>query len=255
MPPKTIDQMLKTQFSAKHVTSLLRHFQLLVDDYQKQDWPDSIAKSGKFVEAVLKALWVHAGEVVPAGKDFKAGTIMDQLPSKTTLRDSLRLTVNRSCRFVYEVASNRGGRHDADEIEANEMDAAAVVANCSWILGELLRYSQKGLDLAQAKAAVESVTRRKYPFAEEIDGRVYVDIATSAREAALLILWVSYPGRVKVDALVEQVSRHGYKKANSNIAVARIKTLVDDSNGLLKLRNTGLREAERLIDTAEGKKR
>ncbi|MFZ1938283.1 MAG: hypothetical protein WAU67_04240, partial [Terracidiphilus sp.] len=61
--------------------------------------------------------------------------------------------------------------------------------------------------------------------------------------------------RVKVDALVEQVSRHGYKKANSNIAVARIKTLVDDSNGLLKLRNTGLREAERLIDTAEGKKR
>lgn len=179
---------------------------------------------------------------------------MDQLPNKATLRDSLRLTVNRSCRFVYEVASNRGGRHDADEIEANEMDAAAVVANCSWILGELVRYSQKGLDLAQAKSAVESITRRKYPFAEEIDGRVYVDIATSAREAALLILYVRYPGRVQADALAEQISRHGYKKANSSTAVVRIKTLVDDSNGSLKLRNTGLREAERLIEAA-GKKR
>lgn len=175
---------------------------------------------------------------------------MDQLANKVTLRDSLRLTVNRSCRFVYEVASNRGGRHDADEVEANEMDAAAVVANCSWILGELVRYSQKGLDLSQAKAAVESITRRKYPFAEEIDGRVYVDIATSAREVALLILYVSYPGRVRVDALVDQVVRHGYKRANSNIAVTRIKTFVDDSNGLLRLRNPGLREAERLIDTA-----
>jgi hypothetical protein len=99
------------------------------------------------------------------------------------------------------------------------------------------------------------VEKRKYPFAEEIDGRVYVDIATSAREAALLILYVSYPGRVHVDGLVEQVFRHGYKKANSKLAVARIKTLIDDSNGSLKLRNAGLRETERLIDTAEKRKR
>ena len=251
MPAKTIDQMLKDKFLAKHVTSLVGHFQLLITDYQRRDWPDSIAKSGKFVESVLKALWVHAGEVVPAGKNFKAGTIMDQLVNKASLTDSLRLTVNRSCRFVYEVASNRGGRHDADEVEANEMDAAAVVANCSWILGELVRYSQKGLDLGQAKAVVESITKRKYPFAEEIDGRIYVDIATGAREAALLILFVSYPGRVHVDALTGQVCRHGYTKANSNLAVSRINTLVDDLNGSLKLRNTGLREAERLIDKAE----
>lgn len=248
MPSKTIDQMLRDQFQAKHVLSLVRHFQSLVTDYQKQDWPDSIAKSGKFVEAVLKALWVHAGEDLPAGKDFKAGWIMDQVQNKVKLRDSLRLTVNRSCRFVYEVASNRGGRHDADEIEANEMDAAAVVANCSWILGELVRYSQKGMDLAQAKTVVEGITRRKYPFAEEIDGRIYVDIARSARETALLILYVSYPSRVSADALVEQVFRHGYKKSNSSTAVARIKTSVDDLNGMLKLRNAGISEAERLID-------
>lgn len=63
MPHKTTDQMLRDQFPTKHVTSLLRHFELLVADYQKQDWPDSIAKSGKFVEAVLKALWVHAGKL------------------------------------------------------------------------------------------------------------------------------------------------------------------------------------------------
>ncbi len=251
MPNKTIDGMLKEKFLAKHVVSLLRHFQLLVTDYQKRDWEDSIAKSGKFIEAVLKALWAHAGEVVPAGKQFKAGTIMNQLESKVSLRESLRLTVNRNCRFVYEVASNRGGRHDADEVEANEMDAAAVVANCSWILGELVRYSQKGSDIAQAKGVVESITKRKYPFAEVIDGRVYVDIATSAREAALLILYVSYPGRVNLDTLADQVSRHGYKKTNSKQGVSRIKTFVDDSNGSLKLRNPGLLEAEKLIDNAE----
>ena len=51
MPRRTIDQMLKDQFLAKHVTPMLRHFQLLVADYQKQDWPDSIAKSGKSRQA------------------------------------------------------------------------------------------------------------------------------------------------------------------------------------------------------------
>jgi hypothetical protein len=61
----------------------------------------------------------------------------------------------------YEIASNRGARHDADEVEANEMDASAVMSACSWILGEMVRYSQKGLDLAEAKAVVDGVVKRK----------------------------------------------------------------------------------------------
>src|ERR1700721_1419134 len=113
-----------------------------------------------------------------------------------TLPDSLRLTIPRACRWVYEIASNRGARHDADEVEANEMDASAVQALCSWILAEMVSYSQKGLDLAEAKAVVDSVMKRRYPFIEEIDGRVYVDIAESAREAAILILWHVYPKRI-----------------------------------------------------------
>jgi hypothetical protein len=78
-------------------------------------------------------------------------------------------------------------------------------------------------------------------------------LATSAREAALLILYVSYPDRVHIDTLADQVSRHGYKKTNSKQGVSRIKTFVDDSNGSLKLRIPGLLEAEKLIDNAEKK--
>jgi hypothetical protein len=49
----------------------------------------------------------------------------------------------------------------------------------------MVSYAQKALDLTQAKAAVDGIIRRKYPFMEVIDGRVYIDIANSAREAAL----------------------------------------------------------------------
>jgi len=251
VPRKDTHAMLRDQFAAKHSEAAVRHFQGIVEDYQKREWEDSITKAGRFVEAILKALWQHAGEVVPKGKDFKAGSTIDQLAGKTALRDSLRLTIPRACRFVYEIASNRGARHDADEVEANEMDASAVMAACSWILGEMVRYSQKGLDLAEAKAVVDGVVKRKYPFMEEIDGRVYVDIANSAREAALLILWHMYPKRMSEDALADLVTRHGYKRSNAEMAVNRIRNVVDDDHGNLRLRNVGVREAEELVADAD----
>ncbi len=223
----------------------------MVQDFQKREWEDANAKAGKFVEAVLKAIWRSAGEVVPTGRNFSAGGIMNQVENKMVLSDSLRLTIPRACRWVYEIASNRGARHDADEIEANEMDANAVLASCSWILAEMVRYSQHGLDLVAAKAIFDSVVKRRYPFIEEIDGRVYVDIADSAREAAILILWHVYPKRIAENDLFEQLRRHQYKKANAEMAIKRIQGVVDNDNGNLKLRSIGIQEAEELIEKAE----
>jgi hypothetical protein len=249
--PKTINQMLKDKFEAKYADAAVRHFADMLKDYRQREWADANTKAGRFIEAVLKALWDEAGEVVPKGRHFKAGVILDTIEKKMTLQDSLRLTIPRACRWVYEIASNRGARHDADEVEANEMDASAVQAHCSWILAEMVSYSQKGLDLGEAKAVVDSVVKRRYPFIEEIDGRVYVDIADSAREAALLILWHVYPKRITEDDLFDQLRRHQYKKANSEVAIKRIQSVVDNDNGNFKLRSIGIREAERLIEKAD----
>jgi hypothetical protein len=247
MANRTAAEMLKDQLPAKHANSIIRHFNGLVTDFQGRDWEDSIAKGGKFVEAVTKAIWEFSGDTVPPGKNFSAGNLLDRLSQKTAISDSLRLTIPRACRFVYEVASNRGGRHDPDEVEANEMDANAVLANCSWVLGELIRFTQHGMDLAEAKDVVDGLTKRKFPFAETIDGRIYISKAESAREVALLILYAAYPKRMPVDSLVDQVRRHGYKKANSARAVERIANLVDNKNEELLLRADGLRAAEELI--------
>ena len=253
MPDRTVDEMLKDKFvGKKHVDAAVKHFGRMVQDYQQSEWDDANAKAGKFVEAVLKALVTEAGETPASGKAFKAGTILDTIDKKTALPDSLRLTIPRACRFVYEIASNRGARHDADEIEANEMDAKAVMALCSWILAEMVSYSQKGMELDEAKKAVDGLMRRKYPFMEEIDGRVYWDIANSACEAALLILYGVYPKRMSEEPLARQVARHGYSQNNANVAVQRIRTRVDnDGHGNLKLRSLGVREAEELIEKAE----
>lgn len=242
--------LLKPTFAAKHVNSAARHFDKMVEDFQQSDWEDTSAKAGKLIEAITKALWVCVGEVVPAGKDFKVGTILDRLQNRpaTSAPERVRITIPRACRFAYEIASNRGARHDADEIEANEMDARAVFSVCCWILAEMVSFAQKGLDLTQAKAIVEGLMKRRYPFSEDIDGHIYVDIAQSAKEAALLILWTIYPRRMDKAELEASVMRHDYSDKNAKLAVSRIAPYVDDDgSGNLRLRNTGVRKAEELI--------
>jgi HEPN domain-containing protein len=248
-----LDDLLRPAFAAKHVSSAARHFDLMVEDFQKGDWEDASAKAGKLIEAVVKALWVYVGETVPAGKDFKAGTIMDRLQNKsaTAAPERIRITIPRACRFAYEIASNRGARHDADEIDANEMDARTVLSVCCWILAEMLSFSQKGLALAEAKSIIEGLMRRKFPFTEEIEGRVYVDIGKSAKEVALLVLWTIYPRRMNQTQLEASLVRHGYSHKNAKVAVSRVAAYVDDdSNGNLRLRTRGLKIAEELISKA-----
>src|SRR5881397_2149749 len=96
------------------------------------------------------------------------------------------LTAPRACRFAYDIASNRGARHDPGEIDPNQMDARAVIAVTSWIVAEMLRYAQKGtLDPAGVQELVDSLTQRQYPLIEDVDGRVYFHVrGASARDIA-----------------------------------------------------------------------
>lgn len=258
MSDKTVNELLKDVFEAKHVDAAVKHFQKMVADYQKSDWSDALAKAGKFMEAAMKALWVRAGEIVPKGKEFKVGkTIVDleRKPDAAGIPDTIKLTIPRACRFAHEIASNRDGRHDAGEINANEMDASTVVSLCSWILSEMVRFSQKGLGLEEAKKIVEGLMRRKFPLSEVIQGRVYTQIGHSAPEVAIGILSTIYPRRMPKDELVRTLKRHEFEDKNAKMALERIKKYVDfDEQDRVMLRSTGLQRVDELISEASQKK-
>lgn len=257
MADDVVLKLLKAKLPARHAMAAVKHFRDAVLEYQKRNWDDATAKAGKFVEAVLKALAEHAQVAVPRGRAFKVDVYINLLAQATTAADTVRLTIPRACRFIYEIASNRGARHDPDEIDPNEMDATSALNTSAWVLAELLRYAQKGGDLAQTAALVAGLMRRRYPFIEEVDGRVYFHVPKiSARGVAFLTLWHRYPGRVAKAELIAAVKRHRFTTNNANVAVSRLGGAVDDDGqGLLKLLTPGLREAERLIDQAEQRDR
>lgn len=217
LPASDPEQLLQPTFAVTHVRAGLKHFQAMTVELQQGAWEEAIGKGGKFVEAALKALYVHAGKTLPPARQFKAGNVMsdlERLPAGS-LDDSIRLTIPRACRFIYDIASNRGARHDPAEIDPNEMDARAVVAGASWVLAEMVRYAQTGtVDLAGVQQLVEGLTQRQYPLIEDVDGRVYFHVRdASARDVALLSLWHKHPGRTTETELTAAVIRHHFKKA------------------------------------------
>jgi hypothetical protein len=130
------------------------------------------------------------------------------------------------------------------------MDANVVMPVSAWILGEAIRYAQKGaIDPSQARDLVESLIEKKYPVVEEVEGRIYLHAKKkSAVDVGLVILDRRYPRRVSRDDLVEAIRRNGFSLANAKAAAGRMaKFIDDDGTGQLRLLAPGLKRAEEII--------
>ncbi len=249
---KEITSLLTAKFATRHVHSFVSHYNDMLNEFQKADWESAILKSGKFVEALLKGMWLHVGGTLPPARQFKVGKILvdlKQLPHGTH-DDTIRITIPKACEFVYDIASNRGARHDPDEVNPNEMDANAVVSMCSWILGEVLRYSQKGAaDINVVREQLDILIKRKYTYIEDIDGRTYFHFrGLSARNIGLLYLKHRYPVRVTATEVLDTIVRHRFSRKNGILATSRLRKVVDiDKNNKLMLLQPGVKEADELL--------
>ncbi len=241
--------LLVREFDARHVDASLRHFSAAIEKFAVRDWDGVALKAGKFIESVTKALMTYCGKTVGNLRQLKVGQELRQLEnlSGTTYSDVVRIVIPKACIFVYEVVNNRGGRHDAHDIDANEMDATAVVPVISWVLAEMVRFCGK-TDTATAAALIDELINKTYPYFENIDGRSYINIkGLRPGEVALLLLYSLYPRRVNRQELVGLVQRHGVSNTAANTAVHRLKYFIDDDDGNWKLRGIGRQEADVLL--------
>lgn len=246
-----VKAILEQKFERVYVEAILKHFVDAKKKYQESDWEGSILRSGKFVEAVTKAFLKFCGKTLPRTRNFHAGSILRSFEQEpVTIDDTIRIIIPKCCLFIYEIASNRGARHDSDEINPNEIDAGATDILSSWVLGELIRFSSKrDKNPEEAHDLVEALTGKTYPFFEEIDGKFYINIdGLSAEKTATLILYGRHPRRTSEDFLCELVERHGFSSKNAEMAFKRTKYLCDINEKGLKLRGLGRQKAEKILD-------
>jgi len=242
--------ILSLIFPRKHVEAMLKHFQTGTKEYCDGNWEGVGLKAGKFVEAASKCLMIYCGQPLPTERKFHAGPELRKLESLATFSDTVRLVIPKACLFIYEIASNRGARHDSDIIDANAIDAEAVMPLMGWVIAEMLKFSSpNAADAAEVAALIGALTQKRYPFFEEIDGRPYVNLGnTSASDIALLLMYFRSPRRIERQLLVDAIIRHGHKKKAAETAAYRIRNLVDDKDGAWQLRGLGREKAEHLLE-------
>lgn len=240
---------LVTKFKASHVDAALRHYLAADEKYVARDWDGVALKAGKFVEAVTKALMIFCGKTPTTNtRHFKAGLELRNLEGAGAFPDTVRIVIPKACIFIYEVVNNRGGRHDPGEIDANEIDAKAIMPLLSWVMAEMVRFSSVGMDLESAMELIDELTTKTHPYFENIDGRGYINVEKlKPAETALLLLYAAYPKRVTRKDLIEQVERHGASDSAAATAVHRLQSVVDDRGGNWKLRGIGRQRAEDLL--------
>jgi hypothetical protein len=248
------EPLLVPIFPARHVNAAIKHFQNAATGFGSGDWEGGIAKAGKFIEAALKAMATHCSVPFGTGRQFKADgliTALGNLPQGSH-NDSLRLLIPRACRIAYDISSNRGARHDPDEVDPNIMDANLVFPTRCWILAELIRFAQKdAVDPTRAQELVESLTEKKYPVVENVEGRIYLHARKkSAVDVGLVVLAGHYPGRVSKGELTQAIKRNGFKLSNAHVAVGRVAQLSDENKQGLRLLAPGLERAAAIIAAA-----
>lgn len=250
-----VKSILKNKFEERRILSVIQYFVSSSHEFEQGDWEASLAKAGKFIEAIIKMLWVYSGKALPSKqKDFKAGVyaqkIINEVTNAEISEDGVRLEIPRASIFVYDITSNRGARHDSEEITPNEMDASTILPVCSWILAELIRFSPKNsINTSDAKQIIESLIERKYPIFEEIDDRIYVDNKKfkSANECGLLILYAIYPRRLAKNSFINCLKLHKFKQ--SAIKFERLSDYVDiDLQDNILLRATGRKKVEEILN-------
>ena len=247
--------LLRKKFDKKRSNKLINYFSASIQKFQTGEWEGALIQSGKFIEVTIKLILAFAGETLPKARKFSVGTFsqkITQINSTKILSDGIRLQIPRACIFLYDITSNRGGRHDSDEFNPNEMDAITALALCSWILSEFIRFcASNQISPDQAKKIIESVIKKQYPVFEEIEGRIYVDNKKykSVIQCALMILYKRYPNRISKTELVNALRRHKYKKPALNFG--RLSSFIDsDKNGDMRLRLTGLKKVEQQLSTS-----
>lgn len=246
-------------FEPKHIKAQLIHYSGVIEALQRRQWQLAITRAGQFVEATMKALVVYTGGTLPPARQFKVGTVIQslrQIPAGSQ-NDAIRITIPRACEFVYYVASNRGARHDPDEVDPNEMDAHVVSNVTAWVLAELVRYAQRrAASPGEVASLLAAVVERHYPIIEEVDGRTYFHVPhLSARQLALLALWHKHPARVSRTELLSTLERHRIKQNNAATALSRIASVVDQTPEGLRLLRPGLQEVEEIIGANLGRQK
>lgn len=213
--------------------------------YYHIDYEKVLIKGGKFVETVFQILEeLHTGKYSPQPNFNSLQSSLLNAPSDR-YPGSIRITIPRLAKVVYELRSHRGGAHKS-EIDPLYIDATICLNIVNWIISEFVRlYSDKTTD--QVESLIKRMVSRSLPFVEEFeDGDVMLLIdPDSCKEECLLLLYHFYPERVSNVKMKGYLDYQSPQNVTTSLGNAEDNKLVHRNDDGNKLTQKGLLYVEK----------
>lgn len=245
---RDVEQALQSRYPPELVKALLDSYEEMQREYLNAKYKPSELEGGLFVEAARRIVEVELfGKTAPIGKPlapFNDGELKRYESAQGD--ESFRIHIPWVLRAVYNLRNKRGVGH-LSTVTPNVMDAAFILAACSWVLAEFVRLSG-ALSPEQCQEIIESLSERRVPlvYADDQIKRV-LDPKIPAKDQVLLLLytqsapvadetlrsWVEYKNKSRFRAQVLQPLHEA--------------RLIEYRGGICKLTPKGAGAAEAII--------
>jgi len=175
---------------------MITAYESLKRDHAEGRYEAAGLAAGKLCEVVLRLLQhVISGASTPFGT--KIANFADECRKLITSPvgsaiESLRTVMPRAIVFMHTMRSKRGIGHVGGDVEANQIDSAALARSADWIICELVRIYH-GLSLEEAQDLVDNLAARELPDIWEVRGKKRVLRQGLAAAQQVLLLLYSDP--------------------------------------------------------------
>lgn len=176
---------------------LIKSYSEITRNFIERRWEPSELNGGKFAEVAYSIVQGAVSGSFPTkaskpknmadacrvleGKPANAAQIGDK---------SLRVFIPRALVFLYDIRNQRGVGHVGGDVDANSMDASAVVAVASWVMAELVRIFH-GVSTHEAQETVDALVERRTPLIWEVEAggmKRVLDLGMPAKDQVLVFL-------------------------------------------------------------------
>ena len=159
----------------------------------------------------------------------------------------LDLLIPTIAKSIYSIRNKRDAVH-INEIDPSYIDAQYIVIASSWILAELLRIIcfQKNLDKKIVIPLIEKIMSRKYPFIQEIDGRIVIlKENLTCSDHILTLLYITKNSGLSRKQISEQLLNYFSQSSLSNSLKKLInEKMVVKNNDIYKITLKGIKYIE-----------
>lgn len=183
---------------------LITEYNSIVQHFMEKRWTAAELSGGKFCEIVYTILDGHAKGTYLA-VPIKPSNFVDackRLENNSNVPRSFQILIPRMLPALYEIRNNRSVGHVGGDVDPNPMDANAVLAMCSWIIGELIRVFHN-TGIVEAQKIVDFITNRKIPLVWETDKIKRVLNPKIPLNSQILLLVASNSSTTKVTELLK----------------------------------------------------